>query len=42
MPLDTELFKKRESGLYTQDFAKVTGFPGADLSHAYLVEETNG
>jgi hypothetical protein len=32
------LFKKRESGLYTQDFAKVTGFPGADLSHAYLVE----
>ncbi|VVH62731.1 hypothetical protein BSPWISOX_563, partial [uncultured Gammaproteobacteria bacterium] len=31
------LFKKRERGLYTQDFAKVTGFPKADLSHAYLV-----
>ncbi|VVH60191.1 hypothetical protein BSPCLSOX_2661 [uncultured Gammaproteobacteria bacterium] len=32
------LFKKKEHGLYAQDFAKVAGFPRADLSHAYLVE----
>ena len=31
------LFKEHERGLYTQDFAKVAGFPRADLSHAYLV-----
>jgi hypothetical protein len=29
------LFKEHERGLYAQDFAKVTEFPGADLSHAY-------
>jgi uncharacterized protein YjbI with pentapeptide repeats len=32
------LFKEHKRGLYAQDFAKVTEFPGADLSHAYLVE----
>jgi hypothetical protein len=32
------LFKEEKCGLYTQDFAKVSGFPKADLSHAYLVE----
>jgi hypothetical protein len=32
------LFKEKERGLYTQDFAKVTEFPRADLSHAYLVK----
>jgi hypothetical protein len=31
------LFKEKERGLYAQDFAKVTEFPRADLSHAYLV-----
>ncbi|SSC09257.1 pentapeptide repeat family protein [bacterium endosymbiont of Bathymodiolus sp. 5 South] len=32
------LFKERERGLYTQDFAKVTEFSRADLSRAYLVQ----
>ena len=32
------LFKEKERGLYAQDFAKVAGFPRADLSHAYLVK----
>ncbi|SHN93299.1 pentapeptide repeat-containing protein [bacterium endosymbiont of Bathymodiolus sp. 5 South] len=32
------LFKEEKRGLYTQDFAKVSGFPKADLSHAYLVK----
>jgi hypothetical protein len=32
------LFKEEKCGLYTQDFAKVTEFPRADLSHAYLVK----
>ncbi len=31
------LFKEKEHGLYTQDFAKVAGFPRADFEHAYLV-----
>jgi hypothetical protein len=31
------LFKKKEHGLYAQDFAKIAQFPKADLSHAYLV-----
>jgi uncharacterized protein YjbI with pentapeptide repeats len=31
------LFKEEEHGLYTQDFAKVAGFPRADFEHAYLV-----
>jgi uncharacterized protein YjbI with pentapeptide repeats len=31
------LFKEHKRGLYAQDFAKVTEFPRADLSHAYLV-----
>jgi uncharacterized protein YjbI with pentapeptide repeats len=31
------LFKEHKHGLYAQDFAKVTEFPRADLSHAYLV-----
>jgi uncharacterized protein YjbI with pentapeptide repeats len=31
------LFKEHERGLYTQDFAKVAGFPRADFKHAYLV-----
>jgi uncharacterized protein YjbI with pentapeptide repeats len=31
------LFKEEERGLYTQDFAKVAGFPRADFEHAYLV-----
>jgi hypothetical protein len=28
------LFKEHKRGLYAQDFAKVTEFPRADLSHA--------
>ena len=32
------LFKEHKRGLYAQDFAKVSGFPKADLSHAYLVK----
>jgi uncharacterized protein YjbI with pentapeptide repeats len=36
------LFKEEERGLYTQDFAKVAGFPRADLSHAYLVKADFG
>jgi uncharacterized protein YjbI with pentapeptide repeats len=36
------LFKEKEYGLYTQDFAKVADFPGADLSHAYLVKADFG
>ena len=31
------LFKEKEEGLYTQDFARVDGFPKANLSHAYLM-----
>ena len=31
------LFKEKEEGLYTQDFARVDGFPKANLSHAYLI-----
>jgi hypothetical protein len=30
--------RPHKRGLYAQDFAKVTEFPRADLSHAYLVE----
>jgi hypothetical protein len=36
------LFKKHKRGLYAQDFAKVAGFPRADLSHAYLVGASFG
>jgi predicted transcriptional regulator len=35
------LFKEHKRGLYAQDFAKVAGFPRADLSHAYLVKAHN-
>ncbi len=31
------LFKEKEEGLYTQYFARVDGFPKANLSHAYLM-----
>ncbi|SHN94140.1 pentapeptide repeat-containing protein, partial [bacterium endosymbiont of Bathymodiolus sp. 5 South] len=31
------LLKEKECGLYTQGFAKVSGFPRADFEHAYLV-----
>jgi hypothetical protein len=31
------LFKEKEEGLYTQEFARVVGFPKANLSHAYLM-----
>jgi hypothetical protein len=34
----TLCIQKIRRGLYTQDFAKVTEFPRADLSHAYLVK----
>ena len=36
------LFKKKEHGLYAQDFAKIAQFPKADLSHAYLVRADFG
>ncbi len=31
------LFKENKHSLYTQDFARATEFPKADLSHAYLM-----
>jgi hypothetical protein len=31
------LFKFKEKGLYTQNFARVNGFPKTNLSHAYLM-----
>ena len=36
------LFNEHKYSLYAQDFAKVAGFPRADLSHAYLVGASFG
>jgi hypothetical protein len=42
IPKICPLFKKKEHGLYAQDFAKIAQFPKADLSHAYLVRADFG